>query len=119
MSSRKHTHEKHESFSPDMAFVCFSTEDILTEPDRTLRTVAPAGTAPASSTGMCLLCNVWISAYLSLVLHASSESGELVSAQSYVHRAVILNHISRESSVLWLARIAILLCVTAPPDTAL
>lgn len=37
--------------SPDMSSLCFSTEDIPTEPDRTLRTVGPAGTARASSTG--------------------------------------------------------------------
>ena len=47
-----HTHESSLSCAPDMSSMCFSTEDIPTEPDRTLRTVGPAGTAPASSTGM-------------------------------------------------------------------
>lgn len=44
-------HTQCHSFTPDMSSLCFSTEDIHIEPDRTLRTVAPAGTAPASSTG--------------------------------------------------------------------
>lgn len=51
MVSRKHTHIKHYSFTPDMSSLCFSTEDIPTGLDRTLRTVGPAGTVPASSTG--------------------------------------------------------------------
>lgn len=46
------THTQHHSFTPDMSSLCFSTEDIPTGPDRTLRTVGPAGTVPASSTGM-------------------------------------------------------------------
>lgn len=61
----------------------------------------------------------WISAYLSLVLHVSTESAVRVSVHSYVHHAVILNHISFWSSVLLLGRIVVLLCVTAQPDAAL
>ena len=48
----KHKHTKHAPYTPDMSSLYFSTEDIPTEPDRTLRTVGPAGTVPASSTGM-------------------------------------------------------------------
>lgn len=76
--------------------------------------------------GLCLhhlqvrvLLWAWISAYLLLVLHVSTESRVRVSVHSYVHHAVILNHISFGSSVLWLGRIVVLLCVTAQPDTAL
>lgn len=39
------------SCTPDMSSLHFSTEDIPTGRDRTLRTVAPAGTVHASSTG--------------------------------------------------------------------
>lgn len=46
-----HIHAQCHPFTPDMSFLCFSTEDIPTGRDRTLRTVGPAGTAPASSTG--------------------------------------------------------------------
>lgn len=43
-----------------------------------------------------------IPAYLSHVLHVSTESTVRVSVHSCVHHAVILNHVSFGSSVLWL-----------------
>lgn len=43
--------EQSHSCTPDMSSLRFSTEDIPTGRDRTLRTVAPAGTVHASSTG--------------------------------------------------------------------
>ena len=52
--AQTNTHVKHYSFTPDMSSLCFSTEDIPTGPDRTLRTVGRAGTVPASSTGTCV-----------------------------------------------------------------
>lgn len=70
-----HTHAQCHSFTPDMSSLCFSTEDILTEPDRTLRTVGPAGTVPASSTGTRMdVSSCKIYAYLLLVLHASKSA---------------------------------------------
>lgn len=57
---------------------------------------------------------IWKSDCLLLASHVSTESTELVSVHSYVHHAVTLSHI--RSSVLWLGRIAILLCVTARTD---
>lgn len=65
-------------FTPDMSSLWFSTEDIHTGPDRTLRTAGPAGTAPASSIGM------WIdvsSAYLSLATCGHREHSACLCAQ--------------------------------------
>ena len=87
-----------------MSSMCFSTEDIPTEPDRTLRTVGPAGTAPASSTGMFGkdVVPLWVFCiYLSLVSHASTGSAVRVSSHSYVHHAVISTHVSLGSSVFF------------------
>lgn len=42
-----------------------------------------------------------------------------VSVRGYVHRAVILNHVSFGSSMFCRGRIVVLLCVTAQPDAAL
>jgi len=88
-----HTHEKHHFFcffTPDMSSLCFSTEDIHTGPGRTSRTVGPAGTAPASSTG------TWTGA------SSSSHGG------GFLHVSGLFLHVSSESAV----RASALACVT-------
>lgn len=102
-----------------MSFLCFSTEDIPTGPDRTLRTVGPAGTAPASSTGM------WMDACVNSCIFTALFYMRAVRAQCVSQRTVVCITLSfwitsvSGSSASWLGRIVILLCVTAQLDAAL
>lgn len=77
--SRKHGLRNPSSYTPDMSSLCFSTEDIPTGPDKTLRTVGPAGTVLASSTGMlthaCVNLCIFIAWFSTWALRAQGFSG--------------------------------------------
>lgn len=95
----------HCPYIPDMSSLCFSTEDIPTGRGRTLKTVGPAGTVPASSTGVlirtCLNYFIFIIAFSSpfSVLRAQTFSQCTFMCASCCH--VESHQIWRLSFIAW------------------